>query len=396
MAEKLTELKGGKNNVLLGGKLHIKADDGSFGIDIKSKNASSNWIYSTMNIGVETGEGNVIYAGAMGGHSTLKDKAVVYTMTSDFEAIQVNWKDRFNDNIIATVNKMHLYRAGLEVDENNKIIYKEFISEKDFIEYCKEHMVDGMEVSVVGEYEFQEYEGEVRKSIKVRSVRLLRDRKVRRVINKEKVEVEVPVAEQYMARAVITTLLEEDTFNGISAKNKEDGEIVLPLQVPQYVGKQNGKQIKKTLPFVFPVTAKLTGDKSELILEKLFTKVSKGAVTEITLVVDIVEGYEQAEFDINNMEIEEDLQELIDLGVMSLDEVAEQAMVRGNRTSKIVFVKPATTKDDDGSVRLDIEVDKYDASVMFEEDEEEISNENDDADDDDADTDESWMDDLMG
>lgn len=389
--EELTELQGGKNSVVICGVAQLKEEGGSFEINSESKKSKNGWKYSRANIGIKTAEGNVIYVESFGGHA-MKGDIVVYTQNKDNEAIQVNWKDRNSEKIMKTINPFKLFKVGIEQDEEGNIIQKEFMAEKDFIEYLKKHLKDGMEIKVKGSFEFQEYEGETRRKISINSVQLLTEKTVKKKVDGEVVQKTIKTEDQYLAKGILTLLIEEDTFSGVSKNNKEDGYVTVQCYTPYYVG----KPIKKNLAFTCPITFKLKDSKTAKMIEKLMVA-SKGRVTELTITFEIREGYDSTVVDEDTIEIDEEMQELIDLGAMTLDDVIEQMTIRGNKISQLVFLKPLVTKTEDGKPKLMRTEDKYPSELLYEEEEEEddeLGTETSLDDDDDDDDDESWLDDM--
>ena len=59
------------------------------------------------------------------------------------------------------------------------------------------------------------------------------------------------------------------------------------------------------------------------------------------------------------------MQALIDLGLISEEEVKKTANVRGQRVSELIFKSPMTTVDDKGEISLALDDDKYDESALF-------------------------------
>lgn len=59
------------------------------------------------------------------------------------------------------------------------------------------------------------------------------------------------------------------------------------------------------------------------------------------------------------------MQELINLGLISEEEVKKSATVRGSRTSELIFLTPATNVTDDGEITISMDDEKYAPEVLL-------------------------------
>lgn len=334
------ELKPSYRNVYLVGK--VKLRDDSFKIDVQS---NSGYTYNSVNFGVETAEGNVVYVELIGGYA--KNPLPIKAMTKNNTEIEVNWADRNNEKIIEQIADFRLYKASLAENE-----VKNFLSQYDFIAYLKSKLVDGMEVNVRGQMKFSVYKGEEQRKIEITGISLPYQKK-----DKETGEL-LPV--EYRATFTQTILIDESSLN-ITSEDEELGETILRAYAVDYIGKYEGEQIKKYALFPFPLTVKLDG-KGAIIAERLFT-VDDDAVTEITVEGDIIEGYDKSE-DVD-IEITDDIQELIDLGLYTKEDVLKRVQIRGNKVSKLVFVRPSVTKSEEGVAEIKRNFDKYKPSDLY-------------------------------
>lgn len=354
------ELQKGKSYVTVVGK--AKVTDKTFTLDQTSQ---SGYQYSRLNLGIEIDEGNVIYGEMMGGY-TAKNP-VIYTFgKEDGSSLQINWADRFNESIIDSVADFRLFKAGLERDENGKLIIKRFLSPYDMIAYLKEKLVDGMEVTVRGSFQFYEYNGNTQRRFQIQNIFLASPKK------DEKTGDLLPV--EYRATFLQTILLDEESFKKITKEDVEAGEVIVSAYAVDYVGKKNGKEVKKNIPFSLPIVVKINKENPEMtkkILDALF-KVKKGKVRELTIEGNIIEGYEKQEISDADIELSSEIKELISMGLYSEEEVKKKMTVRGNKVSKLVFTRPYLIKDKEGNLKADMDDEKYTADdliVLVEEEE---------------------------
>ena len=341
--ELLTELKQGASQFTLVGKAVIK--DGALKGVLQKEGKT--WRHVNSSFGVDTGDGNSVYARIWGGYKT--DKPTLKRWNSENEFIDIAWNDRLNESIVESVRDAELFRAGFEKDAEGKLITKKFISEIDFEEYLREHLADGMKVRVRGDVEYSEYNENVNRRYNIKSVYLVEP------YMKDGVEV---IAED-TAFIKQTYLFDEDALKkGWERELDKNGEIVVPVLVPSYVSNRkvgdSYVDVKKTLPLsqAIVVRAKDKTDEAEIamkkkIIEKFF-KVKKGTVREAQLIININEGYEES----TGVELNDELRELIEMGVMTEDDIKKQVTIRGNRISELVFKQPAVRKTDDGIVIL--------------------------------------------
>lgn len=357
--ELLKELKGGIASVRLVGTARIGKD--SFG-GVQQKEKST-WKHVDSSFGIESGEGNVNYAQLKGGYKT--DKPILYLLDEDFKPMQIDWEDRNNPEIIETVSQNRILTAAIEKDEKGKLIRKKFLSEIDFEEYLSVHLQNNQQIIAMCDVEYSEWNEKTYRNFKLRSVFLNEERK----INNETVPARKPEATLRQ-----TYLLNEGSLDRNWQKQLEkDGATHVNAFVPQYVGKisVNGEyvEVKQTLPFSQRIKIEIPETVSDEKLPKLIALykklfvVKKGAVREISLVMRLNEGYEEA---VGEAEITPEMQELIDCGIMTAEEVEQDVTVRGDKVSETIFVKPGFRKlsEEAKTKEIAMDDDKYDPEAL--------------------------------
>lgn len=378
----MTELKPGKSITTLTGK--VKISDKSFqGVQVSQ---TTGYNYVRINLGLEVSKGNVVWCELMGGYSPTNP--IIYAMDkSDNKPTTINWADRLNENIVDSVADFKLHKIGITRDEKGQLEIKKFLSPIDVHDYLQAHLEDGMEVSIRGSFEFSEYKGDTQRKLVIQNIYLPFQPKEGEQV-------------QYKAEFTQTILLDEDSFKKISKEEAKEGEVVVSAYVVNYVGKKDGKVVKKNMPFPLPIVVKINKENPELtkkILEKLFN-VKKGKVRELTIEGQIIEGYEESEVSSADIELSAEIKELIEMGLYSEEEAKAKMTVRGNKVSKLVFTRPfLKLKDkDDVSKGMDLELDdeKYtpeDLIVTLEDDTTEIDGLEDMGSTNDTVSDDVWM-----
>ncbi|MGN4822115.1 hypothetical protein [Bacillus cereus group sp. MYBK139-2] len=346
--EKTTELQKGKSFVTLTGK--VKISDKTFGGEITSP--TTGYKYARINLGVETAEGNVVYGEMMGGYAP--SNPVIYAMDKEGQAIQVNWADRLNESVVESIADFKLHKVGVEKGEDGRTIIKKFLSPIDVEAYLKEHLKDGMEVTVKGSFGFSEYKEDTQRKFQIQNIFLAYQKR------DEKTNELLPV--DYRADFVQTILLDEDSFKRITKDDAKEGEVVVQAKVVDYVGKRDNVVIKKNMPFSLPIVVKINKENPEMtekILNLLF-KVKKGQVRELGIEGHIVEGYEKQDVGSADIKLSAEIQELIAMGLYSEEEAKKKMTVRGNKVSKLVFARPLLVKDEKNpNGTLDMNDNKY-------------------------------------
>ena len=114
---------------------------------IDERSTKSNWVYSSMNLGVDCGERfGVIYSELMGGYSEDNENRIYAhgkkdDGTDDFEnQTIVAWEDRFNEDILEDIGDLSFITVGLEKTDKDKTFYEKFLSAYDAVAYIKSEL----------------------------------------------------------------------------------------------------------------------------------------------------------------------------------------------------------------------------------------------------------------
>ena len=303
------------------------SDDYTFKIDEKSE--KSNWIYNSMNLGIDCGERHgVVYSEMMGGYSSENENRIYAhgkkdDGSDDFDAqIVVDWDDRFDDSVLETIGELSFITVGLEKTDKDKTFYKKFLSAYDAIAYIKEHLTENMVVNVRGNLKYSTYNDitQVRKNIT--SI----------VLSK------VDDSSKYKASFTQSVLIDKDSA---SLKNidKDKGVMYVDTKVLDYVKEINGIEVKGQYPYAkqFEFEMDFSNEAAcKKIMEKLF-KVKKG-ITQITFEGELIEGgaVVTATWD----DLPEDIKDLVDMGVYSEEEALAKCTANGGRERRMVLKKP--------------------------------------------------------
>lgn len=329
-----TELHSGVSRFSAYGKVTISAD--TFPTD--AVKAASGYTYKRVSFPVSVGGNNTIYVQMMGGYSPKKP--VIYARNTDNDPIEVNWDLRTNENILENIADRSFVKVRLEKDADGKLIEKKFLSEFDAITYMADHLKDGQQVYIGGDVEYRHYNGQIQRSFNMTTVTL------------DENEDREPSAQLSQTYLIDSTSVDRDWEDQLEEKK----QLVVNAYVPQYVGKHEGKQVKKTLAFPQQFVLKATDenmDKRKAIVKR-FLLTDEDVVRELSLLCDLVDGYEEST---GNVELSDDLKELIKLGFMTEEAAEKQMTIGGNRVRETVLVRPMLRRNN-GQPELMME-DKY-------------------------------------
>lgn len=348
-------LKKGKASFSLIGR--VKVTDKTFNLD---NTYDSGWTDNSMYVGVDCGNGNVIYAEMRSGFFPDKDNMIrAYSKderddSGKSKSVEIAWEDRLDESLYDSISDSSFLTVGIEKDVKEKTVYKKFLTAYDAVEYLNEHLEDGMIVNVKGNLGYSEYEESVSTKKEITSIVL------------SKVENE----EDFKATFSQTILIDS---KAIGKKNEEKNTIELSAYVVDYVGKPkiNGEKIEVrenvSFPKMFEVAINDNPEITAKMLQKFF-KAKKGKITEVTVTGNLVEG--GATVAITEDDIPDDIKELIDMGLYSAEEAERKIAVgnNGNRERRMIILKPDIVyvgKDENRKPTVAFEDAKYDEDDLY-------------------------------
>lgn len=363
--ELLSELKQAAHNFKLVGT--VKVDSKTFAG--ASKSEKSNWYGVNTRIGIETTKGNVVYPQIQGGYM-LDNPTLSLVSNGEGNRVTIPWEHRNSEEMLKDVQNFVFYNIGIEKDQEGKVIQKRFVNAIDVEAYLAEHLKDGQNVTILGNVEYSEgKEDKVYRNFSIKNIYLNEGGKDR--------EPAEPTA--YLTQ---TYIVNEDTVEkGWEKEFAKNGEISVIMDVPQYLGKRrksDGSYVtwKKVVPLPQTVVfraSQMRGDDIESKTKFVKKMIDiKSGVREIGLLVSINEGYTETE-EATVADISDEMKELIDMGMITMEDISQQVRKRGTRTSELLFGSIRYDKTDDG-IKLEIDDNKYslEAIVRVDVDDEEV------------------------
>lgn len=304
-----------------------KIGDYTYKIDEKSE--KSHWIYNSLNLGVDCGEQHgTVYCELMGGYSE-ENGNVIYAHgkkddgSDDFDAqIQVDWDDRFNEDVLETIGDLSFITVGLEKTDKGKTYYKHFLSAYDAIAYVKEHLTEDVVVNVRGNLKYSTYQDKTQVRKNITSIVLS----------------SVDDASKHTARFTQSILIDKDSAS-LKDIDKDKGVMYVNAKVLDYLKEYNDIEVKGQFPynkqFEFPMDFSNEA-LCKKVMEKVF-KVKKG-ITQITFEGDLIEG--GATVTATWDDVPQDIKNLVDCGVYTQEEALARCSSNGSREQRMVLKKP--------------------------------------------------------
>ena len=347
-------LKKGKATFNLIGR--AKVTDKTFNLD---NSYDSGWTDNQMYLGVDCGNGNIVYAEMRSGFFPDKDNVIrAYDKNEQDESgksksVEIAWEDRFDESLLDSIADSSFLTVGVEKDVKGKTVYKKFLTAYDAVEYLNEHLEDGVVVNVKGNIGYSEYEGNVSVKKDITSI----------VLSK--------VEEEEDFKATFSQTILVDT-KSVGKKDEEKGTMTLDAYVVDYVGspKIDGEKVEIKKNVVFPRAFEVEINENPEITAKMlqrFFKPKKGKLTEITVTGNLVEG--ASIVNITEDDIPDDIKELIAMGLYSEEEAEKKCAVgNNNREKRMIIVKPDITYVGQGDERkptVAFEENKYEDSDLY-------------------------------
>jgi hypothetical protein len=316
-------------------------NDYTFKIDEKSE--KSNWVYNSLNLGVDCGEKHgTVYAELMGGYSEENENKIYAhgkkdDGSDDFEKqITVDWDDRFNDEVLEEIGDLSFITVGLEKTNEGKTFSKDFLSAYDAIAYVKEHLTEDMVVNVRGNLKYSTYNDNVQVRKNITSIFLSK----------------VDDAANYKAIFNQSILIDKDSAT-LKNIDKDKGVMYVDARVLDYVKEVNGVEVKGQYPYnkQFEFAMDFSNEAAcKKIMDKLF-KVKKG-ITQITFEGELIEGgaVVTATWD----DIPDDIKDLVEMGVYTKEEALAKCTTNGGRERRMVLVKPQIKMVESGDNKVPV------------------------------------------
>lgn len=270
---------------------------------------------------------------------------VIKTMDTDNEKLDVDWDDRFDEDIISKVASYRKYIVDLGDDHGGR---QEFITAYDMIEHLREYLPD--------------YDGRV-----VVTGQFTRDwyAKKKTYFSKFRIQNVFAAPEERKNRLLLTMDLFYNKSSLDDSDFDENKKMTLDCYIEQYINKDEGRKY-------VPIQVVFSGAKYDLENEKhkklfdykmKYIKVKNKNMVHIPWEIVLLRGAEEAEFD--ESMLTDSQREQVELGIKSVDDFRPKGNIYGDRIDEFRLFEPKLEGDyADGVLECDDTADEFEEKIF--------------------------------
>lgn len=269
---------------------------------------------------------------------------VIKTMDVDNEKLDVDWDDRFDEDIIEKVASYRKYIVDLGDEHGGR---QEFITAYDMIEHLREYLPD--------------YDGRV-----VVTGQFTRDwyAKKKTYFSKFRIQNVFAAPEERKNRLLLTMDLFYNKNSFDDSDFDETKKMTLDCYIEQYINKDEGRKY-------VPIQVVFSGAKYDLENEKhkklfdykmKYIKVKNKNMVHIPWEVVLLRGAEEAEFD--ESMLTDSQREQVELGIKTVDDFRPKGNIYGDRIDEFRLFEPKLEGDyADGMLECDDTADEFEEKI---------------------------------
>lgn len=270
---------------------------------------------------------------------------VIKTMDVDNEKMDVDWDDRFDEDIIEKVANYRKYIVNLGDEHGGR---QEFITAYDMIEHLREHLpnYDGR-VVVTGQFTRDWYA------------------KKKTYFSKFRIQNVFAASEERKNRLLLTMDLFYNKSSLDDSDFDENKKMTLDCYIEQYINKDEGRKY-------VPIQVVFSGAKYDLENEKhkklfdykmKYIKVKNKNMVHIPWEIVLLRGAEEAEFD--ESMLTDSQREQVELGIKSVDDFRPKGNIYGDRIDEFRLFEPKLEGDyADGVLECDDTADEFEEKIF--------------------------------
>lgn len=270
---------------------------------------------------------------------------VIKTMDVDNEKMDVDWDDRFDEDIIEKVANYRKYIVDLGDEHGGR---QEFITAYDMIEHLREHLpnYDGR-VVVTGQFTRDWYA------------------KKKTYFSKFRIQNVFAAPEERKNRLLLTMDLFYNKSSLDDSDFDENKKMTLDCYIEQYINKDEGRKY-------VPIQVVFSGAKYDLENEKYkklfdykmkYIKVKNKNMVHIPWEIVLLRGAEEAEFD--ESMLTDSQREQVELGIKSVDDFRPKGNIYGDRIDEFRLFEPKLEGDyADGLKECDDTADEFEEKIF--------------------------------
>lgn len=270
---------------------------------------------------------------------------VIKTMDVDNEKMDVDWDDRFDEDIIEKVANYRKYIVDLGDEHGGR---QEFITAYDMIEHLREHLpnYDGR-VVVTGQFTRDWYA------------------KKKTYFSKFRIQNVFAAPEERKNRLLLIMDLFYNKNSLDDSDFDENKKMTLDCYIEQYINKDEGRKY-------VPIQVVFSGAKYDLENEKhkklfdykmKYIKVKNKNMVHIPWEIVLLRGAEEAEFD--ESMLTDSQREQVELGIKSVDDFRPKGNIYGDRIDEFRLFEPKLEGDyADGVLECDDTADEFEEKIF--------------------------------
>jgi len=294
----------------------------------------------SMSFGIKETDMNMAFVEAFD-----SQQKVIKTMDVDNEKMDVDWDDRFDEDIIEKVANYRKYIVNLGDEHGGR---QEFITAYDMIEHLREHLpnYDGR-VVVTGQFTRDWYA------------------KKKTYFSKFRIQNVFAAPEERKNRLLLTMDLFYNKSSLDDSDFDENKKMTLDCYIEQYINKDEGRKY-------VPIQVVFSGAKYDLENEKhkklfdykmKYIKVKNKNMVHIPWEIVLLRGAEEAEFD--ESMLTDSQREQVELGIKSVDDFRPKGNIYGDRIDEFRLFEPKLEGDyADGVLECDDTADEFEEKIF--------------------------------
>lgn len=294
----------------------------------------------SMSFGIKETDMNMAFVEAFD-----SQQKVIKTIDVDNEKMDVDWDDRFDEDIIEKVANYRKYIVDLGDKHGGR---QEFITAYDMIEHLREHLpnYDGR-VVVTGQFTRDWYA------------------KKKTYFSKFRIQNVFAAPEERKNRLLLTMDLFYNKNSLDDSDFDENKKMTLDCYIEQYINKDEGRKY-------VPIQVVFSGAKYDLENEKhkklfdykmKYIKVKNKNMVHIPWEIVLLRGAEEAEFD--ESMLTDSQREQVELGIKSVDDFRPKGNIYGDRIDEFRLFEPKLEGDyADGVLECDDTADEFEEKIF--------------------------------
>lgn len=293
----------------------------------------------SLNFGIKESDMNMAFVEAFDGQ-----QKVIKTMDTDNEKLDVDWDDRFDEDVISNVANYRKYIVDLGDDHGGR---QEFITAYDMIEHLHKYLPD--------------YDGRV-----VVTGQFTRDwyGKKKMYFSKFRVQNVFAAPDERKNRLLLTMDLFYNKNSLDDGDFDETKKMTLDCYIEQYINKDEGRKY-------VPIQVVFSGAKYDLSNEKhkklfdykmKYIKVKNKNMVHIPWEVVLLRGAEEADFD--ESMLTDSQREQVELGIKTVDDFRPKGNIYGDRIDEFRLFEPKLEGDyADGVLECEDTADEFEEKI---------------------------------